>query len=45
MEEEASNTVHMARSEIEASRYKAEIEEKEKHEAAFRLQEAEVEKT
>ena len=42
--EEASNTVHMARSEIEASRYKAEIEEKEKHEAAYRLQEAEDEK-
>ena len=28
--EEASNTVHMARSEIEASRYKAEVEERER---------------
>ena len=27
--EEASNTVHMARSEIEASRYRAEVEERE----------------
>ena len=41
---EASNTVHIARSEIEASRHKAEAEEREKHEAAYRLQEAEVEK-
>ena len=41
---EASNTVNFARSEIEASRFRAEIEEREKHEAAIRLQEAEAEK-
>ena len=42
--EQASNTVHIARSGIEASRHRAEAEEREKHEAAYRLQEAEVEK-
>ena len=42
--EEASNTVNFARSEIEASRFRTEIEEREKREAAIRLQEAEAEK-
>ena len=43
-EQEASNTVNTARSEIMASQHKAEAEEREKHETARRLHEAEVEK-
>ena len=41
---EASNAVNVARSEIEVSRFQAQIEERAKHEAAFKLREAEAEK-